>query len=164
MRYNVLIPTYVQASSVYTKSIRQTRQPRAASQSVIAFCHCDSQGSRYWVNVYSNLHVHFNIIFLLIRSLETRQDALRYLNHVFLAISGLPNQWIKPQWLHINVTAVRFAQSNPSKVIPAVFSMAEPLRNFVCLQWLHSNGSLSISYSQGSFFDIASMTSHIGLQ
>ncbi|HUV64310.1 MAG TPA: hypothetical protein VMW24_10455 [Sedimentisphaerales bacterium] len=50
---------------------------------------------------------------------------------------GLPNQWIKPQRSHISVVAVRLAQSRPKNVIPAVLSMAEPLTNFVCLQWSH---------------------------
>jgi hypothetical protein len=61
--------------------------------------------------------------------------------HYELAAVGLmANQCIKLQLSHINVAAVRLAQSNPSNVIPAVFSIAEPCRNFVCPQWLHSTG------------------------
>lgn len=53
------------------------------------------------------------------------------------ATGGLPNQWIRPQRSHMSVVAVRFAQSKPKNVMPAVLSMADPLTNFVCLQWSH---------------------------
>jgi hypothetical protein len=76
-------------------------------------------------------------------------------------IGFLPNHCIRPQLSHINVAAVRLAQSNPRSVIPEVFNMAEPLRNFMFLQWLHTISSSPILYSQDFFSDMASTTFYI---
>jgi len=54
--------------------------------------------------------------------------------HFVSWIGFLPNHCIRPQLSHINVAAVRLAQSNPKSVIPEVFNMALPLRNFMFLQ------------------------------
>jgi len=84
--------------------------------------------------------------------------------HFVSGIGFLPNHCIRPQLSHINVAAVRLAQSNPMSVIPEVFNMAEPFRNSVFLQWLHTISSSPILYSQDFLSDMASTAFYLLMQ